>query len=314
MRIGLRSRTRRIATSIRTPRRAGLSRPPIGAAWGWVQILAGRTANDSLLPGGALVLSPHQDDETIGCGLLMAEKANRGIPVAVVVATDGRSGWFSPSPRPAPHGIGEIRRREWHLALDALAVSRAARFELRFPDGELSDHEGQLVDRIGDLFRIVRPSQVFVTRSGDPNLDHRTLARAVRQAVAETYGSDIGVAGRGVADSLSPGPLGPRPQVFTYRVYPGEGLWPDGRPYRVTIRAAAARFFSSVLGLVGRRALLLRAPGSISKKVAAINAYESQCTLLGGELRYVWGSGVELYWPMDRHGSMDMRGPIEHST
>jgi len=279
-----------------------------------VQTVAGRTATDSLLPGGALVLSPHQDDETIGCGLLMAEKANRGIPVAVAVATDGRSGWFSSSPRPAPHDIDEIRRREWHRALDALAVSRAARFEFRFPDGELSDHESELVDRIGDLFRIVRPSQVFVTRSGDPHPDHRTLARAVRQAVARTYGSGIGVAGRGVADGPGLGPLGRRPQVFTYRVYPGEGLWPDGRPSRVTVRAAAAQFFRSVLGLAGRRALLLRAPGSIPKKVAAINAYDSQRRLLGGELRYVWGTGVELYWPMGGHGSGDARDPIERST
>ena len=59
-------------------------------------------ATDSLLPGRALVLSPHQDDETIGCGLLMAEKSRRGIPVAVVVATDGRAGWYSSSTEADP--------------------------------------------------------------------------------------------------------------------------------------------------------------------------------------------------------------------
>ena len=106
--------------------------------WGWAQIVAGRTATGALLPGAALVLSPHQDDETIGCGLLMAEKTNRGIPVAVAVATDGRAGWHSPTPRPSPNDIAEIRHREWHRALDALGVPRADRFELEFPDGELA--------------------------------------------------------------------------------------------------------------------------------------------------------------------------------
>ena len=88
------------------------------------------------------MLSPHPDDETIGCGLLMAEKANRGIPVAVAVATDGRGGWYSPMPRPAPRDIAEIRHREWHRALDVLGVPQADRFELGLLDGELSDSRG----------------------------------------------------------------------------------------------------------------------------------------------------------------------------
>jgi LmbE family N-acetylglucosaminyl deacetylase len=261
-----------------------------------------------------LVLSPHQDDETIGCGLLMAEKAKCGIPVAVAVATDGSNGWFSPGPPPAPHDIDEIRRREWHRALDTLEVSREARFAFRFPDGELSDHESELVDRVGAVFRTVRPSQVFVTRSGDPHPDHRSLARAVRQAVAQTYGSGGALAGRGVEEGPGLGPFGPRPQVFTYRVYPGEGLWPDGRPSQVTAGAATVQFFRAVLGLAGRRALLFRAPESLPKKVAAINAYDSQSRLLGGELRYVWGKGVELYWPMDHDGSGDALDPVDRAN
>jgi LmbE family N-acetylglucosaminyl deacetylase len=283
---------------MRRPARAGLSRPPIGAVWGWVQTVAGRTATDFLLPGAALVLSPHQDDETIGCGLLMAEKANRGIPVAVAVATDGSAGWFSSTPRPAPHGIAEARHREWHRALDLLAVPRADRFELNFPDGRLSDHENELADRIGDLCRRVRPSQVFVTRTADPHPDHRTLARAACHAVAQTYDA---------------GP-DPRPQVFTYRVYPGEGLWPDGRPPRVTVGAAVVQFVRSVFGIAGGRALVFRAPWPATTKVAAINAYDSQRGLLDGELRYVWDKRTELYWALDGQAGAEDLGPHERST
>jgi LmbE family N-acetylglucosaminyl deacetylase len=296
------------------PRRSGLSRPPIGAVWGWVQTVAGRTITDSLLPGGALVLSPHQDDETIGCGLLIAEKANRGIPVAVAVATDGRDGWYSPKPRPAPDEIAAIRHREWHRALDILAVPPARRFEFGFPDGELSDHESEVADRIRDLFRSLRPSQVFVTSSGDPHPDHRTLERAVRHAMAQIDDSAPGVphSGAGHASSLSP--VEPRPQAFIYRVYPGEGIWPDGRPPLVTVRAAIAQIARSIFGLAGRRPLLLRAPGSVATKVAAIDAYDSQRRLLNGELRYVWSTGVELYWAMDGPGLGDTRGQRERST
>lgn len=283
-------------------RRSGLSHPPISALWGWVQTLAGRAATDFLLPGTALVLSPHHDDETIGCGLLMAEKVSRGMRVAVAVATDGRHGWHSPSPQPAPDRIAEIRRREWHRALDVLTVSRADRFELGLPDGELCDHESELATRIADLFRIVRPSQVFVTKSADPHSDHRALARAAFRAVAQVY------------ESSSLGPIGPPPEVFSYRVYPTEGLWSDGRPSGASTGTAIVRFVHSVLGVTARRALLFRAPASRPTKAAAIDAYDSQSNLLSGELRYVWGSGVELYWPVDGRSSEQARGSSEDST
>ena len=251
------------------------------------------------------MLSPHQDDETIGCGLLMAEKAQRGIPIAVAVATDGRAGWYSPMPRPGPNDIAEIRHREWHRALDALGVSRADRFELKFPDGELSDHEDELTEKLGELFHSVRPSQVFVTRSGDPHADHRTLARAAGRAANQIHDSDSGTPPTTRAEGSRLLRSGSRPQVFTYRVYPGEGLWPDGRPPRVTVRAVLALLVRSSLRLTTRRPLLFRAPEIAATKVAAIDAYDSQSRLLAGELRYVWGADVELYWPMEGDGPAD---------
>jgi LmbE family N-acetylglucosaminyl deacetylase len=231
----------------------------------------------------------------------MAEKAHRGIPVAVAVATDGCAGWFSAAPRPDPDDIVEIRRREWHGALDALGVSRADRFELEFPDGELSEHEDELTNRLGELFRRVRPSQVFVTSSGDPHPDHRTLTQAARRAADQIAGAPRTTSGQ--ASELRV--LGSPPQLFTYRVYPGEGLWPDGRPSRVTVGTAVALVARSISSLTRRRPLLFRAAGSAATKAAAIDAYDSQRKLLAGELRSVWGTGVELYWPLEAGGSAD---------
>jgi LmbE family N-acetylglucosaminyl deacetylase len=295
----------RFAASAVTRCRAGISRPPIGAVWGWAQVVAGRTATGSLVPGAALVLSPHQDDETIGCGLLLAEKANREIPIAVAVATDGRGGWYSAMPRPDPNHIAEIRRREWHRALDALGVAPADRFELEFPDGELIHHEDELTEKLCNLFRRVRPSQVFVTRSGDPHPDHQTLARAARRAAHQIYDPGSGVPDTDLAEGSSLGTPKSRPRFFTYRVYPGEGLWPEGRPPRVTIGAVVALLGRSILRLTTQRPLLFRAPAIAAKKVAAIDAYDSQSRLLKGELRYVWGKDVELYWPMEVDGWAD---------
>jgi glycosyltransferase involved in cell wall biosynthesis/LmbE family N-acetylglucosaminyl deacetylase len=288
-----RARRRRSATW-------GASRPPIGALWGWAQVALARNATDTLVRGTALVLSPHPDDETIGCGLLLAQMARRGHSTSVALATDGGGGWYSATPRPTPDGIVEIRNGEWHRALDALDVPKESRFEFGFADGTLCDHEGEVAGRIGDLLLSLSPSQVFVTKPYDPHPDHQTLARATRRAVIDVYGSRPRPGpDRGREPIHGDHPNGSPPDVYTYRVYPGEGLWPDGHPPRATLVMTLLQLTRSVCGLLGRRPLILRAARSRSDKTAAIEAYESQRKLLDGELRYVWRSGVELYRPMN---------------
>ena len=261
-----------------------------------------RNAKETLLQGRALVLSPHPDDETIGCGLLLAQMAQGGHPTSVALVTDGGGGWYSSTPRPTPEGIVQIRHGEWHRALDALGVPKEGRFEFGFPDGTLSDHEGDLAERIGDLLRNLSPSQVFVTKPSDLHPDHRALARATRRAVIDVYGSGSERGSGGRLKAIPGGrPNASPPEVYTYRVYLGEGLWPDGYPPRATLGMALLHLSRSVFGLIGRRPLILRAPRSRSDKTAAIEAHASQRKLLDGELRYVWRTGVELYQPMNAH-------------
>ena len=278
----------------------GVSRPPIGALWGWAQVALARNATKTLVRGTALVLSPHPDDETIGCGLLLAQMARGGHSTSVALATDGGGGWYSATPRPTPDDIVEIRNGEWHRALDALDVPKEGRFELGFADGTLSDHEREVAVRVGDLLRNLSPTQVFVTKPHDPHPDHQTLARATRRAVIDVYGPRPRPGPDGGREAIpSDHPNGSPPEVYTYRVYPGEGLWPDGHPSRATLAMTLLQLARSVFGLIGQRPLILRSPRSRSDKTAAIEAYESQRKLLDGELRYVWRTGVELYRPMN---------------
>ena len=205
-----------------------------------------------------------------------------------------------PVPGRPPTASSKSGHGEWHRALDALDVPKEGRFELGFADGTLSDHEEELAGRIGDLLRSLSPSQVFVTKPHDPHPDHQTLARATRRAVIDVYGSRPRPGSDGGRQAIhGDHPNGSPPEVYTYRVYPGEGLWPDGHPSQATLAMAVLQLARSVLGLIGRRPLILRAARSRSDKTAAIEAYESQRKLLDGELRYVWRTGVELYRPMN---------------
>ena len=256
-----------------------MRRPPIGALWIRAQTTLARDVTTRLSAGSALVLSPHPDDETIACGLLLATKAARDVPVAVAVATDGGGGWYSTAPEPPADEIVRIRHDEWHRGLDALGVPPGRRHELGLPDGDLDDHDEEAVRSILELLEEYRPDQVFVTAPDDLHADHRSLCGAAVRAVAST---------------------GDRaPELFAYRVYPATGLWPEGHPDDATAAATALQLARSVPTLVRDRALLLRAPAAAASKRRAIAAHASQRRLLDGELRYVWGTDVELFRPLD---------------
>lgn len=253
---------------------------PVGPLWVRLRTARSRDATAELLAGSAVVVSPHPDDETIACGLLLAAKAARGVRVTVVLATDGGRGWFGAGPAPPPATVAAVRSVEWHTALDALGVAAGTRHELGYPDGALADHEHAAA---ADLARIVaaeRPDLLVVPARDDLHADHRALARAAVAAVA----------------SLEPG-LRPR-MLWSYRAYPEAGLWPDGRDTGSTPAGAAWRLVRSLPALARDPERALHAPEFVPAKRRAVDAYVSQRRLLGGGVRSVWGSGIELFRPV----------------
>jgi LmbE family N-acetylglucosaminyl deacetylase len=112
----------------------------------------------------ALVLAPHPDDETIGCGATIARKAAAGARVLVVVAADGGSA---------------IRRDECRAACDRLGLdSTSVRF-LGLPDGDLAEHHDELVAGVRAALAATAPEELYVPAAIDQHADHRALAAAV---------------------------------------------------------------------------------------------------------------------------------------
>ncbi len=250
----------------------------MGPLWVRLRTALAVEATGPLLAGGpALVLAPHPDDETIACGLLLAAKSAAREPVTVVLATDGRLGWFGDGPPPPPDDLAAVRSTEWHAALDALGVGRSDRVELGHPDGDLAAHEEAAATAIAALVVATGADQVVLPSPDDLHVDHRALARAALGAVA----------------SLSPAD---RPSMLVaYRVYPEAGLWPDGASAGTSTVGAALRLVRAVPGALGHRDLALRAPGAVPAKRRAVDAYVSQRRLLGSGVRAVWGTGTECF-------------------
>ena len=78
---------------------------------------------DAITGGGtALVLAPHPDDESLGCGGLIAEACARGHPPVVAVLTDGTMSHPSSPSHPAPR-LKALREAEARAAVESLGLS-----------------------------------------------------------------------------------------------------------------------------------------------------------------------------------------------
>jgi LmbE family N-acetylglucosaminyl deacetylase len=138
----------------------------------------------------AIVLAPHPDDETLGCGgtIRLLLKSKR--PVKVIFLTSGEKADPSnslshivPSPL-AGEGKGEggshitdyslMREKEAVRALKVLGVSD---YEfLRFPDRELNLYYKSALDRLLEIIGTYMPDTIYSPSMIELNPDHRATA------------------------------------------------------------------------------------------------------------------------------------------
>lgn len=139
-------------------------------------------APDLTLPAArrALVLAPHPDDESIGCGGTIARLAAGGSVVTVVLVTDGAATIGSPHRATVTAGR---RRAEAARACERLGV--AAPVALGFPDGRLVAHRAALAAAIASVLDRFEPELVLAPWTHERHADHRATTVALA-AVAPT--------------------------------------------------------------------------------------------------------------------------------
>ena len=143
---------------------------------------AERIAIDRLAPGTVLVLAPHPDDETFGCGLAIAAAAERGIFVHIVTVTYGEASHPNSSTFP-PDRLRSFRMREFECAVRALGVDTITCRWLDYPDGKMdARHINGLKDEIIAIAEEVEAAVLWTTWEDDPHCDHRTTAQAATAA------------------------------------------------------------------------------------------------------------------------------------
>jgi LmbE family N-acetylglucosaminyl deacetylase len=136
-----------------------------------------------------LVLAPHMDDETIGCGGTLALHAQRGAQITVVFLTDGRNGssevntLYGEERERKQQELIELRTTEARAALQRLGVNRMVCLDAE--DGAL-DKCDWAAEKLRDVLLKHRPEIVYLPFYLEEHPDHRAASRVLLDAVAGT--------------------------------------------------------------------------------------------------------------------------------
>lgn len=156
----------------------------------WTRRIARRAEPlDVLSLGRVVVISPHQDDETIACGALLATLAAAKKTPQVVFVTDGANS-HQGHPTFNPSALVALRRSEALTALAALGLSGAQMHELGAPDGEMQAFAAgrgtYFSAKLASLLDGLEPDTVLIPFCQEGTLDHEAVNALCLEALALT--------------------------------------------------------------------------------------------------------------------------------
>ena len=136
--------------------------------------------------GRTLVVAPHPDDESLGCGGVIALLRQQGQAVSVLFVSDGSMSHPN-SRRYPPEARCDLREGEALNALDILGVDATDVSFLRLPDTRVpvpaSENFAEAVALVREQLERLRPQTVLVPWRRDPHGDHRATWHLLRAAV-----------------------------------------------------------------------------------------------------------------------------------
>ncbi len=144
---------------------------------------AGSATLDELFPGVGriVVVAPHPDDETLGCGGILSMLAAAGREIVLVAVTDGEACY--PAASNSRKRIIAIRRRyESQFALLRLGINSARHVRLGIADGAIDAHRERLASSLGAILR--DGDSVITTWRGDGHPDHEATGAIAAQCAA----------------------------------------------------------------------------------------------------------------------------------
>jgi LmbE family N-acetylglucosaminyl deacetylase len=138
-----------------------------------------------------VVLAPHQDDETLGCGGLLSVASEAGLKPRVIYLSDGGASHRN-SPTWTSANIAAVRRNEALAALNVLGVPEDQVEFLNWPDAAplCPDSVAYKACLQGLLafFATIRPKSLWAPRAGENHCDHHAATELADRIACEIEG------------------------------------------------------------------------------------------------------------------------------
>jgi glycosyltransferase involved in cell wall biosynthesis/LmbE family N-acetylglucosaminyl deacetylase len=137
--------------------------------------------------GVTLIIAPHQDDGTLGCGGLMLRKRLEGHPLHIVYVTDGSASHLG-HPTMTPQAMAAVREREGRASARHLGIETPAIHFLGARDGTLPhlspENKAALVEDFRRLLVAIRPDEIFLPYRCDGSSEHEAAFRLFIETLA----------------------------------------------------------------------------------------------------------------------------------
>ena len=136
--------------------------------------------------GATVIIAPHQDDESLGCGGLIALLRRADQPVTVLFVSDGTGSHPRSRAYPAER-LRDLRESEALAALRELGVTPDAATFLRLRDTAVPDaaspNFAAAAAQVRAVLQAVRPQTIVLPWRRDPHCDHRAAWQLVQETV-----------------------------------------------------------------------------------------------------------------------------------
>jgi LmbE family N-acetylglucosaminyl deacetylase len=155
----------------------------------WLQSALPLSLADLRALGSTLVIAPHADDESLGCGGTIALLRQAGVQVDVLLVSDGSMSHPNSKKYPAEK-LMQLRELELLTAVEILGVPAQHVHFVRLKDSQVphESHEGfeEAAQVMAHKIWSIAPQTILVPWRRDPHPDHRATWQLVKYAVDTT--------------------------------------------------------------------------------------------------------------------------------
>ncbi len=153
-----------------------------------IQLL--KTSSKTLdLSQNIIVLAPHPDDETFGCGEMIARAVADGRNVHIVVMSDGSQSHRGCGCNIPPDVLIAEREKNFEEAMSELKIPKERTILMRLPDGSLTEALKNNEAKIARIRQMIIPDRtdIFVPHPLEGMADHIAITELGQQLAREMH-------------------------------------------------------------------------------------------------------------------------------